>query len=49
MIQDKQGIPADLLSLAFSGNPLEDDHTLSDYNIKKKSTIFFGLDGWRRL
>jgi ubiquitin len=32
-IQDKMGIPSALLIVTFSGNQLESDRTLSDYNI----------------
>ena len=39
MIQDKEGIPCNQQSLMFDGEQLEDNHTLSMYNIQSYCTI----------
>ncbi|CAG8545274.1 577_t:CDS:2, partial [Cetraspora pellucida] len=42
-IQDKDGIPAESQRLIFDAKQLEDDHTLSDYNIHNETMIHLVL------
>ena len=45
MIQDKKGIPSDVITLTWSGTQLEDGHTLNDYNIPDGSILYMHLKG----
>ena len=40
----KEFIPEEIQTLFFQGNVLEDDHTLSSYNIQQGSCIMLALD-----
>ena len=42
-IQGKEGFPPEQQRLFFAGKELEDDNTLSDYNIRSKSTLYHVL------
>ena len=42
MIQEKLEVPTEELKLVFANQLLEDEHTLSDYNIQDGATLYIG-------
>ena len=49
-VHEKEDIPPEMQLLYFNGKPLEDGHTLSDYNIQKSSTlhrVVESLSSWK--
>ena len=42
-IQEEDGVPPEMQRLVFVGNQLEDEPTLSDYNMQDESTVYLIL------
>jgi hypothetical protein len=38
-----EGVPPDQMSLIYNGMELEDERTLSDYNLVRESTVYMIL------